>query len=253
MLTELLLDASTLDHTHDRSLCCSDPQDQVAAPAAKRKSRAGRRRVTPSDQLREERREASVLSQQLQDLVEARQLRRSLDRLLDLPNADVMTWKECAMRVRYARETAEDEKSELMKQICSNATLLEYVKCLLSVQRNRLPQFRLLTQCSSPALDGDDVQLFHLMKTRLDHQHSQLDAILLRCVASVDAAERTETRNHADGRGMDVLEFGVKPFDAPTVASTVQQYFEGRSHVRWQGENEVVSGSAGAFDVRCVD
>lgn len=83
------------------------------------------------------------------------------------------------------------------------ADLLKYVKCLLSVQRNRLPQFRSPTWCSSLALDRDDVQLFHLMKSRLDYQ---LDAILQRYVASVDTAEKTETRNHSDCRGMDALE-----------------------------------------------
>lgn len=249
LLTAFLLDMSALDHAKDQSLFGSINNSRSQDSVAMQKSRVGRKRVTKSDQLRDARLEASVLSQRLQELIETQLLTQALDRLLGVSCEDRMTWKECATRVRHARESAQDQKTELLTLMSSNALLLEYVTCLVSAQDKELSHFRLSVRRNSFAPNGDDAQLLHLMKSRLDYQHSQLDVILQQCVASMDSADKTVTHIHADGRGMDVFELELKPFDAQTIASTMQKYFEGRSLVRWQGENELVSAWL-SYDLR---
>lgn len=53
--------------------------------------------------------------------------------------------------------------------------------------------------------------------------------------------EQRETCIHADGRDVDMREFGVKPFDLLTISSILTRYFDEHSNFRWHGENEVVS------------
>lgn len=254
-----LLGMSALEHAEDRALLDCNEGTRTQDGPATHQSRVRCKRATQREQLQELRAEASALSQQCQELNATKQLRRLLNQLLGVPDVDVVSWKESATRERHAKAYAEEQKTELMRQISSNTRLLEYVSNLLLIQTESLSPVRLSTRCMPFAPTGDDAQLFLVMKSGLDYQHSQLDAILKQCVSEVDTPEKRDTCIHADGRGVDVRELQVKPFDAVTIGSAVLQHFEGRSQFRWQGENEIVSDLAARvaierfkFDSSCV-
>lgn len=240
MVAAFLRGMSALDHAQSHNVFDNGDGTRTQGGPATRQTPVRYKRTTQREQLQELRAEASVLRQRFQELYETKQLRRLLDQMLGVPDAEFANWKESATKERHAKAYAEEQKTELMEQISSNTKLLEYVRNLLLIQTKNLPPVRLSARCMSFVPEGDDAQLFLVMKSGLDYQHSRLDAILQQCVTRIDTPEKRDTCIHADGRGVDVRELQLKPFDAVTIGSAVQQHFEGRSHFRWQGENEVV-------------
>lgn len=240
LLTTFLLGMQTLEHAEDWSPFLPAALND----AAKRASSAvavDRRRLAPREQLQALRDEVNKLSQQLRQLHETQQLQRSLDRLLNEPEAaDAISWKECATWERHAKDHAEDTKTELLHRISVNMELLENVKRLLVSTKIKGWISSVPTVCMSFVPTGDDAQLYQTLKSGLDYRCSQLDTILQQCVASTDSVEMRDTCIHADGRGIDLRELGVKPFDLRTISSTLARYFNEHSHFRWHGENEEV-------------
>lgn len=243
VLTALLLSTTTAGHEENWS-----PSDSSDHPALingpKRELKATRSgRSTQREQLQALRHEVSALSRHLQQLHENRQLQQSLDRLLNESTATGSSWKQVATRERHAKETAEEKKAEFMRRISINMSFLENVKHVLLTQAHAIadrPDLRLSMRRTPFVLHEDDAQLYQALKSSIDFRCSQLDAILQQCVYKIDTAESHESSIHADGRGLDVREHSVKPFDVTTISNTMSRHVEEQANFCWRGENDLV-------------
>lgn len=246
VLTTFLLSVTTLTHTETSSP--SDSSDYPAHSATHeivKPPSVPSRRLTQREQLQELRQEVLVLSQHLQQLHENQELQQSLDRLLNESTVTTVNWKEAATRERHAKETGEEKKAELMRRISINMSFLENVKRVLLTHARETasrPSPRQSMRCMPFVPNGDDAQVYRALRASIDFRCSQLDAILQQCVASrITTAEGHESYVHADGRGLDVREHSIKPFDMTAISETVSRYVEERANFCWRGENDIVS------------
>lgn len=89
-------------------------------------------------------------------------------------------------------------------------------------------------------VDEDDALVFRNLKASLEYRHNQMDSLLQRCVARVGTAEKRDMRLHADGRGVNSLFFGVKPFDVMHVGNAMDKTIRYHPYLSGYGENEIV-------------
>jgi hypothetical protein len=244
MVTAFLVSTTAPDH--EASCSPSDSSDYPAyCMGPKREIKAAKSgRSTQREQLQALRHEVSDLSQRLQQLHENRQLQQSLDRLLNESTVTGGSYKELAMRERHAKTTAEEKKAEFMRRISINMSFLENVKHMLLTQVHEIadrPNLQLTMRSTSFVLNGEDAQLYQTLKSSIDFRSSQLDAILQQCVYSIDTAESHASSIHADGRGLDVREHSVKPFDVTAISNTMSRHVEQQANFCWRGGNDLVS------------
>lgn len=245
MLMPFLLSTTTL--AHEENWSPSDSSDHPAHSSGPKReikeTKSGR--LTQRQQLQALRHEVSELSQHLQQLYENRQLQESLDRLLNESTIAGSSYKEIATRERLANQSAQEKKAEFMRRISINMSFLENVKHVLLTQAHEIadrPNLRLPMRRTPFVLNGDDAQLYQALKSSIDFRCSQLETILQQCVYTINTAESHESSIHADGRGLDVREHSVKPFDITAISNTMSRHVEQQANFCWRGENDLVSG-----------
>lgn len=211
-------------------------------------SAGSRKRLTPREELQTLRQEISVLSNQLQQQEDNRQLQESLDRLLSENTASAIIWKRIATRELHAQEISEDTKAELLRRISINRSFLENVKRKLLAQAQEIADRQFTPQSMRVGLDAEDGPLYMALKAGLDYRCSHLDDILQQCVCATDTPEKHDCFLQADGRGMEVRKISVQPFDMATISSTAHRYMQEHADVCWHQDNDVVS----CFGCCCV-